>query len=641
MTAPLPIHGGAGAEAALRQFSRIVVAAFAALVMAAILAGGMATATAGPASAHAIVTASTPADRTSLTAAPTFVSITFSENVSTSLGGLDVFDGDGRRVDNANLERPSADSLRIGLLPELADGTYIANYRVVSADGHPITGAIVFGIGEAVDETQAGGVSRKSDPGLEALGTVGRFLLYLGALGAAGMAFFLAFLGDDGPGSFATGRIVRRLSALAVFGSAITVAVQAALATGRGVGAFADPSVVQKVLSSGLGAQTAVLFAGLAAIVIVPVTRGIAAQIMALYGGLAACGAFVLWGHATEASSLPFAIVSDLMHVVTAALWFGGILALAIHVRYRIAGRAHPVDADLAEPAALATARLVVRFSTVAAGAVGALWVTGSVMAWQNLGSLDNLGSSGYGRALLAKLTLVAALVAIAGVNRFRLIPAIIDDVEPLPIASSTDASSAGAGHDSGEGKALVEIPHGSTPEHTATGPADAPVPKRSPGIIDASRAPAWGRLVAMLRLEVLGIVFVLAITGLLVNLTPPRFAGVAADQPFVQSAPLRRGTLAIVVSPARTGVNSIHLTYTGPDGRPIDTVSKATVELRLADKNIGPITRSAVRGGPGHFVLEGLTDFALPGTWTIAVQSRTGEFDVERTEFAVPILKS
>ena len=44
---------------------------------------------------------------------------------------------------------------------ELPNGTYIATYRVISADTHPVGGSVVFAIGEAVasmdDVTAAGG----------------------------------------------------------------------------------------------------------------------------------------------------------------------------------------------------------------------------------------------------------------------------------------------------------------------------------------------------------------------------------------------------------------------------------------------------------------------------------------------------
>ena len=38
----------------------------------------------------------------------------------------------------------------MAMLPaDLADGTYVATYRIVSEDGHPISGSLVFGVGHA------------------------------------------------------------------------------------------------------------------------------------------------------------------------------------------------------------------------------------------------------------------------------------------------------------------------------------------------------------------------------------------------------------------------------------------------------------------------------------------------------------
>lgn len=600
-----------------------------------VLAVGLSLGLAGPASAHAVVTSASPADRTSQPTAPAEVRISFSESVSSSLGGLQVLDGDGNRVDTGS-DQPSADTLRAPLRSGLADGTYIANYRIVSADGHAITGAIVFGVGVSVDEGRAAGVAQKSDPVLEGLGAATRFLAFAGSLGAAGLAFALAFVGDGGPGTTACGRRVRRLAGVGAIGLATGIVVQCALATGRGLGAVADPDVLREVLTGGLGWQAAVVLAGLAAVVIVPATSDIVAQVLGLYGGLATAGGFVLWGHAAEARDKWLTMTADVVHAAAAATWLGGLILLTVLLRHRMADRADPADADYVEAPVLATARVVVGFSTLAAISVALLWIAGTAMAWQTVGTPGNLIEGGYGRALLVKFGIVVAILVIAAINRFRLVPRIVDDAEPR-----TSGTASGA-------PAEVEVDgDGSTDGIDPLGPVEAPVPadprpEPEPVAVSASPEPAWGTLVRTLRLEAIGVVVVLAVTGLLVNLTPAGLAQATADQPFTQKAALRSGgNVDIVLSPALTGVNSLHLTYSGADGRPADLVRSAKVSFSLPDKGIAPISREPIKAATGHFILDGLTDFAVAGTWTITVESRTSEFDVERTEFQVPIKKA
>ena len=70
-----------------------------------------------------------------------------------------VFDADARRVDDGRTVAPGGDGTRlgVGLRPGLPDGTYVATYRVVSADTHPISGGFVFSVGAA-------GAARRARP---------------------------------------------------------------------------------------------------------------------------------------------------------------------------------------------------------------------------------------------------------------------------------------------------------------------------------------------------------------------------------------------------------------------------------------------------------------------------------------------
>src|SRR3546814_6455341 len=79
---------------------------------------------------------------------------------------------------------------------------------------------------------------------------------------------------------------------------------------------------------------------------------------------------------------------------------------------------------------------LLRRFSTIAVPAVAILVLTGIVLAVVQAEAPQALLDTAYGRLLLAKLAGVAALLALAAVNRLRLTPAIEADGSSRPLVS-------------------------------------------------------------------------------------------------------------------------------------------------------------------------------------------------------------
>jgi copper transport protein len=60
----------------------------------------------------------------------------------------------------------------------------------------------------------------------------------------------------------------------------------------------------------------------------------------------------------------------------------------------------------------------VPRFSSVAFTAMVVIVVTGILQGWRQLGSLQALGDTGYGRLLVAKVAVFLLLIAVAGQSR-------------------------------------------------------------------------------------------------------------------------------------------------------------------------------------------------------------------------------
>src|SRR5690349_14693542 len=106
--------------------------------------GALAIAT--PASAHAVLLRTSPAENSVVATPPADVALTFSEQVTPVPDKVYLVGPDGKRAD-AGAVRVNGSDVLIPMDPKAARGTYLVNYRVVSADGHPVAGAFTFSVG--------------------------------------------------------------------------------------------------------------------------------------------------------------------------------------------------------------------------------------------------------------------------------------------------------------------------------------------------------------------------------------------------------------------------------------------------------------------------------------------------------------
>ena len=130
-------RAGAVARSAVVRLS----AGLAALLLA------LALAPVAPASAHAALISSSPADGAVVDAVPDAVELTFSEVVATPAYVV-VTGPDGRTVSEGKPQVADA-SVSQPTGPSDVEGQYTVNYRIVSADGHPVSGTVRFSVGSA------------------------------------------------------------------------------------------------------------------------------------------------------------------------------------------------------------------------------------------------------------------------------------------------------------------------------------------------------------------------------------------------------------------------------------------------------------------------------------------------------------
>lgn len=98
---------------------------------------------AAPAWAHTELDSSSPAANAQVGTAPTSVSLTFSEDIAAADATVSVA-GPGGTDYAAGPATGDGDTLTVPLRPLGAAGAYTVTYRVVSDDGHPVSGTVPF-----------------------------------------------------------------------------------------------------------------------------------------------------------------------------------------------------------------------------------------------------------------------------------------------------------------------------------------------------------------------------------------------------------------------------------------------------------------------------------------------------------------
>ncbi|MBW0014200.1 copper resistance CopC family protein [Mycobacterium sp.] len=120
---------------------RLSVAARAALLLATVLV--IVILNAQPAHAHAWRVSAEPADDAILTSGPARVSATFNERLQTTFAAMTVV-GPDANVWSTGTPTVQGAVVAVGLRPLGPPGSYTVNYRVTSADGHPVSGSWSF-----------------------------------------------------------------------------------------------------------------------------------------------------------------------------------------------------------------------------------------------------------------------------------------------------------------------------------------------------------------------------------------------------------------------------------------------------------------------------------------------------------------
>ena len=395
-------------------------------------AGALALVVPGLASAHASMVGATPAVQGTVGAPPSEVVLRFDQAVTAPPDGIVVLASDGRTVSGAVEQSDRGTVMRVPVTGLVAGEAYTVRWRELSADGHIGHGVFTFGVGvEAPPPTEAVGAS-----GMTWREDVARWALFASlalVLGVVGIRLLvLPRVVDE--------RVERRVYLLGTLG--------AVLALNAGIAGFVIRSA-NALQVSGVD----LLYADLSpfadstrfgtAFLVTTLGFGICLTILVIAWALdrpeLRWPAFLLvialvWGYplsghqATEPNASVLGQIADWVHLVTAMLWVGGVLTLALVV--------WPLAPDLRRAAFL-------RFSRIAVVLIGVLVLAGTFVAIERLPALDDLWSTSYGHTLLVKIGLVLVALAWGGIHHTFVRPRLERGESPSGVGRSLLGESA------------------------------------------------------------------------------------------------------------------------------------------------------------------------------------------------------
>ncbi|QOZ34188.1 copper-binding protein [Bradyrhizobium sp. CCBAU 53421] len=373
----------------MRPVASHVVASLVALLLALCLATS--------AHAHAVLIAAEPADGSVVTEAPKTVVLRFNEAVAPT--AVSLLDAAGKPRDVAI--RAVDQSVMVTLPADLPQGTQVVSYRVVSQDGHPVAGSLLFSIGVVT-----GSAAPSGEGLLHTLIWLARLGLYLGLFAGVGGVFFAAWIGQGPAGE----RLIMWSLKIGLIGAIASLGLQ-------GVDLLNLPITGVLTWAAWASAAGTSLFPALLLAIVAMLIAAIAwrspsfsaAFIRTAIAMICVGLSFAVSGHAATASPQWLTRSALFIHGAGLAFWMGALAPLAVLAWQR-------KDSLL---------RVLRRFSMLAVPVVALIALSGLALAVVQLESFGALIDTGYGNILLAKLVLVSLLLTFAALNRLVFTPAI------------------------------------------------------------------------------------------------------------------------------------------------------------------------------------------------------------------------
>jgi copper transport protein len=613
--------------------------------------------------AHALLQRSLPENGSLLEHAPDAVVLTFTEQPEPTLSVIHVLDSSGRAVEAAGIRPVGGQPLALRLpLQGLSPGVYTVSWRTVSrVDGHVAGGVFSFGVGVAPPRFAQ---PQASNPPPSGAYVVSRLLLYAGLSGLVAAAIVGAAARVLPAGLLAYAWMFWASATVGL----VLLGLAEALDTGAGVN-----RLLRTALGHALWWRAAPIAAAGLAIAIGQRGAGLRRSAPAALGVAvgAAMLAQVLAGHAGADTGLRrfWNVLVQWTHFAGVGVWAGALATMVLAVR--TGSTEHRATA--------------VRCSLGAAAALGAVGVTGAIRAVDEVGTWPALFSTPFGRLVLLKAGLFAALAMLGAFGRdltlsskwegVRLlyflvgaemvvaagalaVTGFLTGLAPTSVMQEAVAAPAisivGSDYATSVRVRLTVVPAlpginrftAAITDYDTQRPVAADrvtlrftKPDRAdlgPSSLLLSRTPAgryegegsnisfdghWAVVVVVERQN--------QSVEVPLKLTTTRAAQTVrtiqvSGRPPVYVIALARGrALSIYLDPGKVGFNALHGTFVDAQGRELILVRAP--EITVAHSGAQPRSLPTIQEGPGHFSSD--ADFG-PGEWQLEIvaTTRTGE---------------
>lgn len=366
-------------------------------------------ATPGVASAHAILDSSDPTASTVISQSPAEIKLDFNEHIEGTLLNIRLFDASQKEIEISPAELLDLDpSVVTAAIPDLQDGVYVVVWRVVSADGHPVSGAFPFEVGD-----QSSG---KSDEVLTKILTsinttsplgnplaAGRFISFMSLVLLLGTVVFT--WGSSLITTLKARQLIRFSTLGIAFGSIVVLFLQGPYVSGKGWGAIFDSQLISDVTTTrlGLAVLLRLIFVVVWGFLSLSDERAETGwwKNVAFLCAVGTVATFSMSGHPSAGSAAFFYVLIDALHVGAVAAWAGGLITLAV--------LRHEDSTDAS------------RFSRIATWTMPIAVVTGVVQGLHLLGGIAGITNSNYGKFLLLKTAIVVVVIALGAKARAHL----------------------------------------------------------------------------------------------------------------------------------------------------------------------------------------------------------------------------
>ncbi|MBT2614257.1 MULTISPECIES: copper resistance CopC/CopD family protein [unclassified Bacillus (in: firmicutes)] len=373
---------------------------------------------------HATVISSNPSPNEALDTLPEKITIQFNENIQPAFHSLEVFsqDGDKIQTQDSTISEQSEKILEAKWKGTIDEGIYYIKWRVVSSDGHPIEGTIPFQFGNSAGlSDQNNSEVNESFP--NSINVMLQSLQYICFAALTGILFFRLSLMKDSR-LFEASRRTRLYLWLSYAGLAFSIfcSLPLRVTIDAGVGwtdAF-NVSYIKEVLNAtnfGTIWIMEILILLLLFLVIYfmlenSLNKSLPFISFIIIASLMICKAFT--GHTAAVPNQALAVLMDFLHLLSMALWLGGLLALLV-ILPGLADR-QSVQGDKKT----FYWSIIQRFSKWAFLFVIILIISGIYSSLQHVPTIHSLFNTTYGQLLLAKIGLMLIMIVLGGFHFLR-----------------------------------------------------------------------------------------------------------------------------------------------------------------------------------------------------------------------------